>query len=431
MTALRHACPAVLGLIIAAGGWAADTIEAGPFAVEVSPALTIRLNGVPLIAGDRCVAFRGTIADSPVLVDADRGRVFRQGPVITTLARRGRNSLRREVLVTPEAVHVTFELRAFGPTGGSHVEYDLLAPIEALDGVPCALTTGAPRDQRADTDVVLSSQEAKAGEYVHREVVQARFAFPAGACAMDFNPQGAWQGESNYGEPTATTLWHDGRWWHFMILCSGGEFGATLTGKVILRAGSVPYEQVHSRSPVTYTSEFPVALALDFTASGRGEHFSACAAEAVRDRPYRWRDPTSVRIVTRPEGGVLYRDYATPAKPSQEGVFEMQLPSGLYLLTLYAHDSQVVTGPFTVLGPDGVLCRDVQIPRGAYWTKTVPLRCREGRTFVCFRGDWKVCGLTLQTILGEAEDFLLGRPYWNMALPPGTAPAETPPPPRD
>ena len=122
MIALRCMYAAVLSLLIAAGGCGAETIDAGPFSVEVSPALTVRLNGMPLIVGDRCAGFRGTIADSPVLVDGAQGQILRQGPVLTTVARQGRNSLRREVMVTPEAVHITFELQAFGPTGGSHVE---------------------------------------------------------------------------------------------------------------------------------------------------------------------------------------------------------------------------------------------------------------------------------------------------------------------
>jgi hypothetical protein len=407
----------VLCLLFAVGACAAETLDAGPFSVEVAPALMVRFHGMPLITGDRCVGFRGTTAASPVLVDGAQGQIVRAGSILTTVARQGRNVLRREVMVTPEAVHITFELQAFGPTGGSHVEYDLLAPVAALDNVPCVATTGAPRDRRADAQVTLSSQDTKAGTYAQRSVVHGRFAFPAGACSLDLNPQGAWQGESNYGEPTAATLWHDGRLWHFMMLCSGGQFGATMTGKIILRAGDIPYEQVHRRDRVEYTSDFPVALALNFTAGDSDDHFTACPVATVADKPYRWRDPQAVRLVTRDAGGLLYRDYATPSKPSAEGVFEMALPSGLHLLTLYAHDAQAATGPFTVSGPEGVLCRDVRVPRGEYWVKTVPLRSRDGRTRVTFRGDWKVNGLRLQEILGEAEDFLFDRPYWNASLP--------------
>lgn len=417
MMALHHRCSILLGLLLA-GVCAAETLDAGPFSVDVSPALTVRMNGLPLVVGDRCAGFRGTIADSPVLVDGAQGQVFREGSVLTTMARQGRNTLRREVMVTPEAVHIAFELRVFGPSGGSHVEYDLLAPVEALDTVPCTITTGAPRDRRTDKNAALDSKTTKAGEYALREVVHARFAFPTGACSMDFNPQGAWQGESNYGEPMATTPWHDGRLWHFMMLCSGGRFGATVTGKIILRAGDIPYEQLHSRRPVTYDGDFPVALALNFSAGDSNDHFTACAAQAPPDKPYRWHDPAAVRLVTRPQGGFLYRDYIAPAKPSAEGVFELALSSGLYLLTLNVHDAEAATGPFTVAGPDGVLCRDVKVPRGEHWIKTVPLRCHDGRTFVRLSGDWKVNGFTLQEILGEAEDFLFDRPFWNAALPP-------------
>ena len=106
----RIHCTVLLTLTVTAGAALAATIEAGPFAVEIAPELTVRINGQTLISGDRCVSFRGMKPDEPVLVDAAEGRVIREGNVITVLAAQGRNTLRREVMVTPEAVHITFEL---------------------------------------------------------------------------------------------------------------------------------------------------------------------------------------------------------------------------------------------------------------------------------------------------------------------------------
>ncbi len=96
----------------------------------MNPQLTLRYNGETLISGDRCVSFRGLKPGEPVLVAPAGGRVIREGNIITVLATQGRNTLRREVMLTAEAVHITFEMRIFGDTGGSHLQYDLLTPAE-------------------------------------------------------------------------------------------------------------------------------------------------------------------------------------------------------------------------------------------------------------------------------------------------------------
>lgn len=431
MTARRRCLlPLLRGLaltgLLALGAGAAESIDAGPFSVAVAPGLTIRFNGALLISGSRCAALSGALANSPRLVDPEQGSVTRQGNAFTLLARQGRHTLRQEVLVTPDAVHITFELRAFGPTGGSHVEYDLLAPVAALDGVPAVWTTGAPRDRRQDHEATLDSRSVPAGEYAQRSVVYARFNLPGGACTIDVNPGGAWVGEDNYGETTAVTLWHDGRTWHFTSLCSGGQLGATLSGKVIIRAGAPPYDQVHRRDPVAYTSEFPTALALNFSDTDHDARYAACAALAPAGSPWRWRDPAAVRIVTRAQGGLLWRDYATAVRPGTEGILELEQPAGLYLLTMHVGDAAAATGPFSLSDATGALLTDVRVDAGAWVVKTVPLRLREGRAALRFSGAWKINALTLQALLGDAEDFLFDRPFWNLGMPAAASVAPAP-----
>jgi hypothetical protein len=126
-------------------------------------------------------------------------------------------------------------------------------------------------------------------------------------------------------------------------------------------------------------------------------------------------------MVERQTAGLLYRDFATTAESGLDGVLELQQASGHYLLTLNVHDSEENTGPFTVAGPDGLLFENVTIERGEYWFKTAPLRFRDGKTELRFSGDWKVCALTLQTILYDTEDFVIDRPFWNMQIGPPDA----------
>jgi len=407
----RIHCVALLTLLLGAGAAVAETIDAGPFSVEVGPELVVRINAQTLISGDRCVAFRGMTPGEPVLVDAADGRVLREGNVSTVLATQGRNTLRREVMVTPEAVHITFEMRVFGDTGGTHLQYDLLTPAEFLDGVDYEARTGAPRGPLQTETGAFSIADTEASDYLVRSVRYMILGRPGAECSLDFNPGGPWVGESNYGHNYSANPYHDGERFHFLMLCSGGRMGGIFTGKIIVRPGAEAYESLHSTAEVAYTKGFPVTLAVNFSRSDPDGDYQPYAG----DESCRWRDPDGVRIVEREAGGLLYRDFATAAEDGGQGVLHLQQRSGHYLLTLNVHDADEDTGPFTVAGPDGPLFEDVTIPAGDHWFRTAHLRFRDGQAALRLNGDWKLGALALQAILYETEDFVLDRPFWNMA----------------
>ena len=406
-------CIALATMLLTASAVAAETIDAGPFSVDVTPELAVRYGGETLISGDRCVSFRGMTPGEPVLVDPAGGRVTREGNIVTVLATRGRNTLRREVMITAEAVHITFEMRVFGNTGGSHLQYDLLTPAEFLDGVEYEAWTGAARGPLKTATGTFSIEESEPADYLVRGARYFILKRPSDECSLDFNPGGAWVGESNYGENASSNPYHDGAQFHFLMLCSGGRFGGIFRGKVVIRPDVASYEALHSSVKVAYTSQFPVALALNFSqAADPGGDYEPYSGDAS----CRWRNPEQIRIVERATGGMLYRDFATAADGEADGALELAQRSGHYLLTLNVHDAEENTGPFTVAGPDGPLFEEVIIKRGEHWFKTAPLRFRDGEAELRFTGDWKVGALTLQPILYEAEDFVLDRPFWNMAI---------------
>ncbi len=401
-------------LVLTGAAMAAETIDAGPFSVDVAPQLSLRCNGEPLFAGDRCVSFRGLKPGEPALVDPATGSVIRKDNVITLLAKKGRNTFRREIMVTPEAVHITFEMRVFGYTGGSHLQYDLLSPVEFLDDVPYEAWTGAARGPLGKATGTFSIENSKPLEYLVRSARYLILERPGSECSLDFNPAGAWQGESDYGDNASTTPYHDGKRFHFLMLCAGGRFGGIFRGKIVIRPGAPAYESLHSTAAVAYTLGYPVSLALNFSKTASDGEYELCSADVPTDKSHRWRDPKQIRIVERPGGGMLYRDFATGADANADGVLELQQRSGLYLLTLNVHDAAEDTGPFTVSGPDGPLFTDVSIERGEYWFKTAPLRIRNGKSTLNFTGNWKIGALTLQPILYETEDYLFDQPFWNM-----------------
>jgi hypothetical protein len=389
------ACPAM-----------AETIDAGPFSVDVTPKLTVRCNDVVLFSGDRCdVLRRGLNQNDPSPVDATAdGELLRDGNVLTLLARQGRNTLRREVMVTPEAVHITYELCVFGSTGGTHLQYELLTPIESLQDVSYDLTKGLLRRPRVTTEEVFDFEKVEPFKYLFQTGLYLNIKSPKLDCTIDFDPMGPWIGISNYGDNWSTSPYHDGKNVRFCMFCSGASNGATFTGKVVVRTGSDPYEAIHPNDPLAYTTDFPVALALNFTDTDTDARYKACP-------PSGWRNAHNVRIVPRATGGFLRRDFATG---DGEGVLDLDLAPGLYLLTLNVHDGKEATGRFSIADGNGVLVEDVEVPRGAYWDKSVPLRVRDGGATLRFRGAWKINALTAQLILRDSEDFMFERPYWNM-----------------
>lgn len=391
---------------------AAEVIRAGPFSVDVSPALSVRCNGRTLFDGDRCLALQ-TLTKSPPLVDTNRGEIVRAGNAFTLLAARGRNRFRREVLVTPGSVEITFALKAIGPTGGTHLIYDLMPPAGLLEECgACEATSGEQRAKRTTKPVAFDMRSVAPAAYHLVSLVY--LSLPAVPCTLDFHPRGSWIGEGNYGESKGVNTWHDGQRWHFSAFCSGAREGAIFTGKIVVRPGTPPYDDFHDRRPCEYTTDLPVVLALNFSENDGDGRYRACPVPVPAGKPYRWDSPSAARIVTRGRGGLLYRDFAEAAVAGGAAEFQMKQRSGLYLLTLNVCDPEAATGPFSVAGPEGPLAEGITLSPGQHWVKSFPLRFRDGTASLRLSGKWKINALALQAILYEAEDYLFDRPFWTM-----------------
>ena len=415
MKKLYAACY-VVTVILFASDVTAETIEAGPFSVDVQPMLRVRVNDKVLFNGERAAILRsgGFKKNEPSPIGAiEDGRVLRQGNVVTLIAQQGRNVLRREILVKADALHLTYQLQIFGATGGTHARYELLSPNDALQGVQYKLTKGPLRRPRITSQQVFDLEQVEPFRYLYQTGLYLVLQDPALACTIDFNPQGPWQGSSNYGDNWAATPYHDGENTHFAMFCSSARYGATLTGKIIVRPGDQPYETFHPNVAVAYTADFPATLSVNFTDRDRHDRFQMCAAVARGKSTFGWKNPGDIHLIRRPAGGLLRRDFATS---DSAGQLELKLRDGLYLLTLNIYDSQQDTGPFTIVDANGTLAKDVKVAQGAYYDKTVPLRVRGGLARLRFTGQWKINALTAQLILYDEEDFLFERPYWNMGV---------------
>jgi len=290
----------VLGTLmsLSGAGVRGDTIEAGPFSVEVSPVLTVHYEGAVLFSGDRCVAFRGLKPGAPELLrNRTGGQLTRRGNIVTLFAKDGRNVFRREVMVTPDALHLTYEVQAFGDTGGTHLQYELLTPVETFDGAPYQAATGLLRRPRKTLRGKWNSTSSEPFRYLVQTCSYLALETPAPRCTIDFNPMGPWQGTSNYGENWCTAIYHDSERYHFSMLCSGARNGATFTGKIIVRPGTGPYAAIHRNDPLAYTTGFPVTLALNFTDNDTDEKYLPCPPIVASDRPFRWKEAGNIKIV--------------------------------------------------------------------------------------------------------------------------------------
>jgi hypothetical protein len=413
---------AIALLLSASGRIHAETIDAGPFSVEVSPVLNIRCNDVVLFSGDRSIPLRDFKKGSPSFVGPiEKGTVTRKGNIITTIVKKGRNIFRREVMVTPKEVHITYETQVFGPTGSTHMIYTLLTPVESLDKTAYSVTKGQLRRPRKTSDDVFDFTKSAPFVYLHQTALYWVLKDPKLNCTIDFNPLGQWQGINNYGENWSTSPYHDNKHMHFAQFCSAGHYGGTFTGKVVIRTGNTPYETIHSNDAHSYTTDFPVKLAINFSDNDTDQRYQQCSAATPDDKDFGWQQPQNIRIVPRASGGLLRRDFVTYISNNAQGKLDIKLRSGIYLLTLNVFDPKEDTGPFNINGPAGTgtpLLKDIQIPRGQYWNKSVPIHIKNNKTTLQFTGKWKINALSFQLLQHEEEDFYFNRPYWNMDLKP-------------
>ena len=394
----------------------AETMEVGPFSVDVQPMLSVRLNGKVLFHGERAAILRsgGFKKDEPSPIGPiEDGRVRRKGNTLTLIAKRGRNVLRREIMATKDELHLTYELQIFGATGGTHIRYELLAPNDSLQGVKYKLTKGPLRRPRTTSQQVFDFRKVKPFRYLYQTGLYLVLQDPRLACTIDFNPQGPRVGASNYGDIWSATPYHDGENTHFAMFCSSARYGATVTGKIVVRTGNRSYEAYHPNIGVAYTIDFPAALSVNFTDRDRHNRFQMCGAVARGDNHFGWKHPANIRILSRSSGGLLRRDFATG---TSTGLLELKLRDGLYLLTFNVYDPQQDTGPFTIADAHGVLVKDAKVAQGDHYDHTVPLRVRGGLATLRFTGQWKINALTAQRLLYDEEDFLFTRPYWNMHM---------------
>jgi len=408
------------GLSVAAAQ-AADRITAGPFSVDVSKRLRVVYNGRVLFSGDRCVAFKGATRNAPALLDTTQGEVLRSGNAVTLLQRGEARYFRREVFVTPASVQISFEIRAFGTLPSKLIQYDLITPAETLEGSRFKATLG---DARAAPRVSRGIFEPATIPPLKQTLQQCRYIeveSASGAVTLDFNPDGPWRSAGTaYGYNACARLYRCDGEYRWMMLRAYAQEGNTFSGKVVVRPGAKPYEDIHPVTHVSYTTDFPMPLAVNFSGTESNARFVACAPGIKSDLGCRWITP--VRIVEREVGGFLYHDFAVAADDAEDGIFEMEQRDGLYILTLNVHDATEATGPFSITGPDGDLFTDVTLKPGEYWIRSTPLRFRGGKAQLRFSGKWKINALSLKTLLYATEDFLVYRPFWNMAVPGSSSP---------
>jgi hypothetical protein len=385
--------------------FAADKqISVGDFSADVANKLTIRYKGKIIVNYDNC-------DDSGnELLNTEKGVISRNGNSYTLFNENATDSFRREVTVKQNQVEITFRILIRRPIRSHVIYYRLHCPKNVFNGSQYDYVSGwVNRKPKTGSGTFGAEKKLQLNS-----VRYLRLKSKVSPLTFDFNPEGPWL---CYGGDF-------GRLWGCSILAKDNEyqitrgrayanFGNLMLGKIIIRSGQASYSQIHPCDHLCYTTNMPETLVLNMSNDRDRMEYKSCNPKSELKNA-NWQHPEKLKIEKQVNQDFVYCDFIKSAN-REDGVLEIknQVP-GLYWLTLTVFDSQADTGPFTVSANKQLLVDNVKIKGNKYWIKTIPLWIKTNSEKIRFSGNWKLNALVLQLIMGEKEDYLFNRGYWNM-----------------
>jgi hypothetical protein len=115
-------------------------------------------------------------------------------------------------------------------------------------------------------------------------------------------------------------------------------------------------------------------------------------------------------------GGCLWRDAAATADANRPARLELDLPDGLYLLSLRVYEPERPLGPFEIRAGGRTLWACEHLPAGQRKTRLLAVRSVGGKATVELSGDWRLNAVSAHPLLFAQEDYRLARPYWHMEV---------------
>lgn len=379
-----------------------EQISAGDFSAEVAHKLTIRYRGKVIVSHDSCDD------RNDELLNTEQGTVSRAGNSYTLFNENAADSFRREVTVKADQVEITFSILIRRPIKTHLIYYRLHCPKEVFDGSQYDYVAGWVSYEPETGSGTFGSTKNLQLEIVRYLRLKSKV-FPL---TFDFNPEGPWLCSANYSRMWDCDILPKDNEYQIARAGTYSRFGNLVEGKIIIRSGQVPYSQIHPHDSLNYTTNMPQTLVLNMSYDADRMEYKSCNPNS-KLKDAQWQYKRGLQIVKRPGQCFVYRDFISSADKT-DGVLEIrnQVP-GLYWLTLQVFDPQTVAGPFTVSVNKQKLVNDLKIPAKQYWSKTFPVWINGKSDKIRFSGNWKLNALTLQLMMGEKEDYLFKRGYWN------------------
>ncbi len=386
-------------------------ISAGEFSADVGRKLAIYYKNKIIVSRDSCDDGQNK------LIDTQQGEIYKQGNTYTLIYKTGNNSFRREVAVRPNEVEITFRVLVRRPISSSLMYYRLHCPKDVFDGANYDYLAGwvsrKPKygagtfDYANDVKKQLSFGNIR---YLHIKAKDLAISF-------DFNPEGPWLCYGgNYSRMWGCYIATDEKGYCISRIRTYSRFGNLLIGKIIIRAGVVPYEKIHPIKRFAYTSDVKRNLVINFSYDKDEMEYKSCNPKTKLSSIY-WENPQNLQIISRNSRDFVYKDFITPKISNSPTLLIIKnQPAGLYWLTLTIFDPKAETGTFSVFSDNKTLLENARIKAGEYWIKTIPIWIKKDGVRIKFVGNWKLNALALQLIMGENEDYQFKRSYWNMKI---------------
>lgn len=193
------------------------------------------------------------------------------------------------------------------------------------------------------------------------------------------------------------------------------SYGGYVGGKIVIREGEfADYDKFHLIRTFHYSNPLTPVRLLAFGSPRRGAGYSEGDLPFASERGYGWVGAVaSGDAVREPIVGFREGAYYSAIKGRGDAIYRFDgLSDGHYLFTFAAGNFSGVDNLFSITAGGRPVLSDASVPTGKVRTVTCAVHVRGGCLDVKLSGNWIVSVLALQPVLGDGEDFSVGRGYW-------------------
>ena len=232
---------------------------------------------------------------------------------------------------------------------------------------------------------------------------------------FDFNPLGAADFCSGYPLGAVRGVWRLSRYGKNYRFSGGGYLGRSYGGytgtKVIIRDGQpTDYRKYHFMTAYRYPDHLSSSVHLAFGATRRGQCYSEGNVAFSEATGHGWLPGgTSRETLKAADDGALYSCVRGHGVATYRFA---NLEDGFYLFTVEAGNGTGAENRFGIAVNGTPLAADKSVASGTARQFSRAVHIVGGKADVAFSGDWLVSTMAIQPLLGDQEDFSVGRAFW-------------------